>query len=501
MATKDMAIVAAVSTSFVAPRLAVIEGTEASAGVMPASALTVKFNQVAVGPDPDGTTSDITGDPKVYSWPNSTKNGTANIVFERYYYGRSGGTPNPPFTSVIQSFDSGLMTSATALAGIINNNNNPYLTAWGGSTAGATTNRVINAYGIVREGGFLYMISYDVWRVTKIDAGTKAVVASIDFDNADYNHAVAPPATVDVRGQGIKVHNGHVYALFNVAGNINGTTVAAANYQPSILVEIDTATFTFQDKNHASPNYVEVGLNSVKIESADDFLYVPGIGGPQLGGSSNITRSGLYRIPVDPNGVLGTVLKAYEGNVSSSAYDIRDIAIGKSYALILIGRWSATYDSFPYMILKITTQALAAVATVTDIATLYGNPAARIDINATGILSYGPFYVLRYEKNYAHFWAGLSNSIKIWDESVIASSVLPTPGALFTDANFYGGSGNINSMDIFIDNAENAYAAPQALRAVAGGVVATGGAGPAAGNIESATMRSLLEEAEAKFNK
>jgi hypothetical protein len=470
-----MAIVAGVSTSFVDPKLSVLEGNETTAGVMPASNIQVKAGLLAeVKADPDGSGStEVTGDPKVYSYPNDPKDGTANIVFERYYYTRTGGTPAGPFRSVIQSFDSSLLTTTAAVEAVINDGPpnfpaNQYLTDWGGGSPTPANSEVVNAYGVVRLGDYVYVMSYDTWRVTQIDASTKAVVGAITFDYSKYTHGGTPPATVMARGQGIKVHEGHLYTLFNVAEDINGTTVASANYQPSVLVEIDTANFSFKDNNKAQAdrNYVEVGLNSVKIEGADGFLYCPAIGGPQLAGQSNITRSGLYRVPVDASGVLGAAAKAYQGRNDSTFYDIRDIAVGENYAVILIGRFSATYDSFTYALLKIMASSLSTVAAGTDIYTLYSARGARFE---TGTISgYGPFHTVRYEKLYKHFWCGQSSRIEIYDESSIASSS-PAPGQTINSQAFYGGAGFINSMEIFIDNAEpaeEAHAVQKMLRAV-----------------------------------
>jgi hypothetical protein len=508
MATKDMAIVASVRAMyFDIPMLAVILGTETSNGVMPASALAIKFNSVAVGPDPivdsngDFVDPTITGDPKVFSYPNNPKDATANIVFERYYYQRTGGTPGTPFKSVIQAFDSGQMSSQAALDQIINyvaiNNPNAYLTTWGGEvpTPGTVVPHVVNAYGIVRLGDFLYMISYDIARVTKIRASDKNVMGDIDFTQAGF----------DVRGQGIKVleGKGKVYALFNVAGDINGTDVATANYQPSVVVEIDVASFTY------SANRVQVGLNSVKLESTldENFIFCPAIGGPQLAGQSNITRSGLYRIPVAADGTLGTVVKAYQGHTDPTFYDIRDIAIGQDYALILLGRWDANFANFIYVILKTQVTALAGLAANTNIYALYLNPTSLIDTDI--VAGYGPFHVVRYEKSYAHFWAGQSVRIKVWDASVIASSTSPAPGRMFAADNnssppfpyqdplgFYGGDGYLNSMDLFIDNT-NAYAVPSPLRSASAGVA---GGASGAGNTakgEAAILRGFLLKRDA----
>ena len=471
---KNLAIVAGVSTAFVDPKLTVIEGTETSAGVMPASSLQVKSGLlVEVRRDPDGSTGsgEVTGDPKVYSYQNEPKNGTANIVFERYYYTRTGGTPSGPFSSVIQVFDSSLLTDTATLDPVINGDSpgqpNQYLTKWGGGSPTPANTEVVNAYGVVRLGEFIYVMSYDFWRVTKINAGTKAVVGAITFNNADYNHATPPPATVMARGQGIKVHDGKLYALFNVAGNINGTEVNEANYQPSILVEIDTANFTFKDKNHASPSYAEVGMNSVKIESTPGFLYCPAIGGPQLAGESNIDRSGLYRVPVVPNGALGTALKVYKGNTDPTFYDIRDVAVGDDYALILTGRFEANYGSFSYILFRISRSELNGFDSTQDIYDLFLVDEAIVELEE--VMGYGPYHSVKFESAYKHFWCGQSIRIRAYDESVIANiSTAPTPGAEILSSDFYGGEGYINSMEVFIDNTE-AHASPTVLRAAAAG--------------------------------
>jgi hypothetical protein len=268
----------------------------------------------------------------------------------------------------------------------------------------------------------------------------------------------------------------------------------------SILVEIDTTNFAFKDNDYsANKNYVEVGKNSVKIEDAGDFFYCPAIGDVQQAGVSNTTNSGLYRIPVSGAGVLGAPVKAYQGHTVSSFYDIRDIAVGTNNALILIGRWSSTYGQFPFAIMKIAVSALANLAANTNISTLFSNASSRIEVNTSGIIGYGPYYTVRYEKFYKHFWSGQCNQIKIWDESAIdASTSAPTTATTLQSTAFYDPAGGfINSLDIFTDNADEASAEPQVLRSA---VAAVGVGGSQSGfvgsvDIEKAIMRSFLEEA------
>jgi hypothetical protein len=385
------------------------------------------------------------------------------------------GTPTPPFTSVISAFDSSNLSSDTTLTNALNDANN--LTNWGGTVTATipptpATDLVINAYGIVRfvdssGNDFLYMIGYDVARVTKIDPAKKTVLGSITYTAASPNQA---------KGQAIKAHNGKLYALFIVAD------ATFANYQSSKVFEIDTVAFAFS-------NTCDVGKNAVKLESGGNDMYVACIGGPQQAGASNGANSVLNKITVGSGGALTSIV-AYV-SASNSQYDIRDIAISSSNVLILLGVNNSGWAGYSYVLGR-TTLATLSAASNTAISNVFAF-AGTILSNASGV---GAFYSLVYENAYAHFWCELGDRIAIYDDASIPAAGIPTPQQLTSTA-LYGSACVINSLCVFIDST-SAYNVPVAgaLR----GVVSSHDPSSPRGDAR-AKLRAFLEEANKSASK
>jgi hypothetical protein len=482
---RDLAAIGATNVMYSNPRAAVIEGTETAFGVIPAANIAYKFYGVTIGPDPDQTDPSITSDPKFFSFPRSPMDEIANLVFERYYYNRVI-PPVKPFRSTISTFPSNL-TQAAMQAAI---NDIAYETTWGGFGGTVPPDQVVvNCYGVVRKGDYLYLASLDEPRITKVRLSDNAVVgATPNFIPLIALNAYVQSLTL--------TSDGTIMALINEANNPFGTTPATAGYSTSTLIEVvpgvADAAPSWSASNKVSVTQTISGpvetrydlLNAQKMAYNDGGnIYIAGIGGPQMEGESNVERSTLFRVPVDGTGTLGTPQVVYYGDSDKTYYDIRDIDVSEDCAMLLLGRLESDGMTMTYIHLRqcladqpdptVPTQNITGLdnTNAVNIRVLDGESWAGVDF---GSVYGGACYTIKYEKSFKHFWCPLSITLPIYDNSsVFDLSTPPVPGETLTPYDYYGSrAAYINSLELFTNNC--AYAPPLASRIVRGMHAAVG---------------------------
>jgi hypothetical protein len=476
MADHDLVVIAAVSTSYNVPRIAIIKGSESNQGEIPFSNITIKFKDVVIGPDPSvDPPGEITFDPRVLSIPTNPKSENAIIILDRHFPGRVI-PPAPPWASVISKFPSNL--SAVAMEAAIASDSAPNLTQWGGSTNVPSANASLNLYGALRLGDIGILASYDLPRVAQIDLTDDSVVGAVDY---------TPQAGLQAGMQGLLLTpNGTIIALINEFVNQWGGTPALAGYVASTLVEVvpgvNGAPPTFSTTNRVTVTQTvdEVTynlLNGFKLAYADGNILVAGFGGPQMYGQSNVDRSTIFKIPVSNAGALGEPSVIYHGYDDDTFYDIRDIVVNGDTAMILLGGYEVDERTFDYILLRqpldnttdpddqpviglLNTQAA-------DIMDLVGEAWAVLDGDA---VYGGACHALDYEGTYKHFWAVQSTRLRVYDGTDISDLATAIPGNKeFLPSDYYDADeAYVNAFDVFSKN--TIYVAPSAvLRAVHGG--------------------------------
>jgi hypothetical protein len=475
---RALAIIGAVTAAYTNPRAAEIEGTESAPGVIPAANIGTMFTGVTIGPDPDLADPEITSDPKFFSFPNDPMDDVANLVFERYYYNRVI-PPVKPFRSTISRFPSNL--TQVALQAAINDI--AYETTWGGFGGNVPPDQVVvNCYGAVRKGDYLYLASQDEPRITKVRIRDNAVIGA----TPNFTPLVALNAYVQSL---ILTSDGTILALVNEANDPFGTTPLAAGYSTSTLIEVvpgvggAAPSWSLTNKILVSETIVDPTtgsetkydlLNAQKMAyNGKGNIYIAGIGGPQMSGESNVDRSTLFRATVT-DGTLSNPQVVYHGYNDSTFYDIRDIDVSEDCAMILVGGYTSM--DFSYILLRqpladqtISGQLVTGLDNThdEDIINLVGETWANVDGD---VVTGGAYHVIKYEKSFKHFWCCQSVRIPIFDNADIfnIATPFPVPGTTLTPIDFYGTrAAYLNSLELFTNNcAYVAQEVPVFVRAV-----------------------------------
>jgi hypothetical protein len=349
---------------------------------------------------------------------NNNPTGTAaNVVVEKYYY----NLPNVTSESDFFEFASNVSNPTDA-----NTNSPNQAVPWGTQKPNPSTTGVLNAYGFVRKGEFIYVISYDVGRVTRINASTGAIVDAVD------RGPIGPSGSqLDAHAQGIALWKGEVWALFNATTNsssYNNSVVDRVYIDNNNEIQLDTA------------NEVQVSMNAVNLVVAGDYLYVPCIGGMQQAASGNGTASTIHRISLSSGNPVSQI--AYEG-VSSATYDFHGVAVGEEWTLVLAYNYNSNYNA-DWALYKVSTATFnnAVSQPITSLAT-------RLDFG-TGASGY--FWAVTYEVTNKHFWFAKGNPITIYPYNP-GEKGAEVPKS-FSVTELYDGvaaAANITALDITID--------------------------------------------------
>ena len=504
MADHDLAIIAGVSTSYTGPNVCIVKGSESSPGEVPAANIAVKFNNVPIGEDPGNPDSDVTPDPKVFSYSYDPVSEDAHIILDRHHPGRVI-PPEPPYASTLSKFPSNL--SAADMEAAIASDSAPYLTTWGGSTDTPSGLAAVNLYGVTRLGNVLLLASYDVPRVTQVNLLDDSVVGAVDF---------TPQAGLKASVQSmIKLPNGTVIAMINEAVNPWGATPALAGYAPATLVEVvpgvNGGSPAFSATNRVTVSETVDGvdhklLNAFKLAYADGNILVAGFGGPQMYGQSNAQRSTLFKIPVSNAGVLGAPSVVYHGYGDESFYDIRDIAVSDNAAMILLGVYGVDYRTFTYLLLRqpLNNALDPDGQPVTGLLNTHAADIMDLVCEAWAVIdgdnvSGGACHAVEYGKTYKHFWAAQSTRLRAYDYADIGDlAAAPELKVELGPSDYYGGNeAYINSFDVFSNN--TIYIAPSPIRHAHGGI----GAGASVvgrrrvARDSKAAMRAFIDKARA----
>jgi hypothetical protein len=417
-----IAALTAYSTLYTAGYLCIIKGTITDGKIL-ADDLSVEFNDVAIATTLDFS---VTTDTKVASFPNNPADAIANTIFERYYLTDK---------SIISLFSSNLAKANINTA--INTTAN--LTSWGTQTGATGSLAIQNGYGYIRVGDYLFGLSFDTARISKIsiDEVGMPLVGKAEW---------TAPTGYTGYGQALTYHNGKLFALFNA---VDSLWSPSADYLGSTLIEVDPGVGNAAPQ-FVTANAVTVGKNSVKIVADGDYLYVPAIGGPQKTAESNADSSIISRIHVN-NGVLETPEIAYKGDGTTDYYDIKDISVGQTAVLVHLGRIESTSAPYPvtFVLVRIPI-ANFRNAVDANITSLFDDP----NLIEFDLAYGGMWYTADYEKAFDHHWAGLSQEIHVYDDLAIADfNETPTP-KIFTAADFYGGvaPSYVNSLDLLVDS-------------------------------------------------
>jgi hypothetical protein len=426
-----MAFYTAVNASYGTPQMGIIEATT------PAT-----LNTFAVEKDSSGNPNRIiisahssgafTPNPKVFSYPtavnayNKPTGATATVVVEKYYY----SLPNVTSESDFFRFDSGISNPSAS-----NTNSSNQTVPWGTTVPNTSTDGAVNCYGCVRKGNFLYVVSYDIARVTRIDLNT-ATTTTAGFAGSATHGLIAG---LTARGQGIALWNGEVYVLLNA-------TTDSTTYADSIVVKInDTSPTTIAFDSHE----VSVGKNAVGLVIGGDYMYVPCIGGRQQAGITNGTESKICRIK-DLN---GTVVSEVVYSGAAGAYDFHGVAVGVTYTLILHYLYDANYLT-DWKLSKVLTSDFH--DTVNESITSLTAPYLRSGTGASGY-----FWGITYEAAYQQFWFAQGNPLYIYPYNP-GDRTAQQP-AFFDMTALYGNAGaNMTAVDLTVDKT-SANASGQAI--------------------------------------
>lgn len=144
---------------------------------------------------------------------------------------------------------------------------------------------ILNVYGAVVGGGFLYAIDFDNAKIAKISmtgSSPYVEIAAYTFTNpsysADKSYGVALSADIAAN---------KLYGLFITVDDLWAVN---PNYKESTVVEIDLATFseTRRTQRVSTVDYnLNLGRNAFTLERYGNMLYVCSIGGKQGGGVPN----------------------------------------------------------------------------------------------------------------------------------------------------------------------------------------------------------------------
>jgi hypothetical protein len=348
--------------------------------------------------------SDAAKDAKVFAFGNRPKDGSATVVLERYNYSAAGHEGSSLFTT----FDpNGTVDDSTIAANQKD---------WGLKST-QPTNYATNVRNTVRVGNYLYIMSYDVRRISKVHITTGTLVSSVEYPAID---------GYKVTGQDIIVTKGRIFALFAVPDS------AFANYLDSIVIEVK---HTDNDRAPTFGDEVKVGKNAQSLVSVDNYIYVPAIGGMQNNDTSNGANSRIDRITLSENGMIVDDKPVY---YVDDDYDFHGLVIGKGKALILrVMNDSSLYTTVAYLT-QINTADLHTVSNVA-VSTI---PAANhlIDEEMQG----GYTYAMVYDDVLDHFWFATAGKLTVYNKDLSANKVFSMKDDLYGVA-----AGAVSSIALF----------------------------------------------------
>lgn len=311
---------------------------------------------------------------KVFAYGKRPKDGSATVVLERYSYAAAGSEGKSVFTT----FDAnGTINESTIAANV---------QSWGSPS---NPNYASNAYNTVRMGNYLYIISYDVPRISKVNLTTGSLVSSVEM---------SPVEGFSVKGQDIAIVNGRIFALFAMPDS------AYANYKDSVVIEVK---HTNNDKAPTFGQQVAVGKNAVNMVPVDNYIYVPSIGGAQHNNASNGAESRIDRITLTTGGM--TVAPVY---YVDDDYDFHGLMIGKEKTLIVRVMLDSTYY---------TTYAYLTALNTADLHTVNNKaistiPAANNIIDEE--MQNGYMYSMAYDDVRDQFWFAPTGKLTVYNKDL-----------------------------------------------------------------------------------
>jgi hypothetical protein len=303
---------------------------------------------------------------KVFAFGDRPKDDSATVVLERYKFDYLSNTS----TSVFTTFDINGEINETTIASNAKD--------WG---AQSDPNFAANAFNIVRIGDYLYIISQEIGRISKVNLTTNSLVSSVDMSGV--------AAGYTAKGQDIILINGKIFALFIVSD-------PSYDYQGSIVVEVK---HTEDDSAPTFGNRVTVGKNAANLAPVGNYIYVPSTGGMQNAGSGNGTSSRIDRVTISESGITVDANPVY---YSDDDYDFHGLVIGKEKTLILRVMMDASYAQFAYLT-GINNAELHA-ASNTAISTI---PSSNNLLEESALIGYNK--AMLYDDVYDHFWVALGN--------------------------------------------------------------------------------------------
>jgi hypothetical protein len=423
-----------------------------------AGAIGIENGSLIVSPDKLVTN----GDPSVHALPGPTG------LFAQYNY----STTNP-LPIIIAT------PGATAAA------------AW--TTASHNLTEMVNVYGALLIGDFLFGINYDTSTVVKYDTSDPAgwtLVASYTYSDPQ----------LESHGVGLcQLGNGVIAAVFLVAANPWAPDPDDAGYVSGRVVFLDPVAASglpvipvYLDGSQTTVDSVPVGKNPTGLVpvpgtiSGTWDIFVPCIGGAQRTDEGNGAQSRLDRINVTSIGsgpktitalfrtpVIGDALSP-----SSANYDIRQLAVTSTgRAFILQGNVKG-YDTTNYkqqMVWKIretTVGVLRALPNPTSVSTV---GTLRLQTTNAQNPGYDNGYLWDIACDNANVWLWMAHgdSILIYDLSAASPWAAPAYSFPHSALNPTAADGNLNSIALTL---ESATAAVQhvLLHGVAHAAVASG---------------------------
>jgi hypothetical protein len=338
----------------------------------------------------------------VFAYGNRPKDGSATVVLERYTYARAGDEGDSIFTT----FDpKGTIDEAAITANVKD---------WG---SGSNPNYAANARNTVRVGNYLYIMSYDVRRISKVHITTGRLVSSVEYPAID-GYAV--------KGQDIIVTKGRIFALFAMPDS------SFANYLDSIVIEVK---HTDNDRAPIFGDEVKVGKNAVSLVSVDDYIYVPSIGGKQGSGTGNGANSRVDRVTLTESGITVDADPVY---YADDKYDFHEMVIGKEKTLIR-RVFTDSYGQYSYLT-YIDTKALHSVINEKVSTIPSSNHLVEPDEDEPDM---GWFYPMVYDDVLDHFWVAPPRNLIIYNKDL--SEHIEIAPAVFHGHNL----GDISSIALF----------------------------------------------------
>jgi hypothetical protein len=261
---------------------------------------------------------------------------------------------------------------------------NPVTTTWTAVTTARNWSGIVNLYGVVKLGNYLYAIDYDGANVVKI-----SLAGATPYTVAGTYHFASGISGYEDHGVAIAAVGDYVYALFITSDS------SASNYQNSTVVKLDVS-----GTNPTNVGQASVGKNAFTLEYYDGKFYVACIGGMQQAGSYN-AASQLNVVNISTMGVTTPFTAS-----ATIPGDFRDIVFSNSGdAYILTGYYDSSYTNLIGKLYKTTAANINASPSV-------------IGTAVDTFTEAGYFWATLYEDvsggSTDYFWFARGNPIKIY---------------------------------------------------------------------------------------